>query len=127
MYVCTFKCPLEKQDESTVPADAQQELKCTIGRYFFLSIAGWINHLKSYQQKRDRAVHENVLPACPPRYTCPTSALVCKSAGGLTSYSKIHKDVPQPAIWKFQGSENVHAGKKLGREDLRARGHAVIN
>ena len=32
----------------------------------------------------------------PTKHTYPTCGLVCKSAGGLTRHSKIHKDVPQP-------------------------------
>ena len=62
--------------------------------------AGLINCLKSRQQKRNQAVHDNVSASHPQKYTCLTWDLVCKSAGVLIWYSKIHKSVPLPAIWK---------------------------
>ena len=55
-----------------------------------------VNQLKSHVQRHNEAVYEEALPARPTKHTCPTCSLVCKSAGGLTRHSKIHKNIPQP-------------------------------
>ena len=93
MYICityiihlsilynTFKYAFEKQDE--------------IGGRFFL-----INHLPSYQRRRNQSVNEDVLSLRPLSYTHPTYYLICKSVGSLTRHSKIHKNVLQSAVWK---------------------------
>ena len=126
-----LKRALRKQDESAVPVDVQEELKCNVCGRFLLSRAGLINHLKSHNQRQNQSFYEEVLPPRPPMHSCPTCGLVCKSAGGLTRHSKIHKDVPQPAPSKegkfkcyiCECSCKTEAGLK---SHLRAHGRAVI-
>ena len=91
-----LKRALRKQDDSAVPADVINELKCSVCGRLLLSKAGLVNHLKSHGQWTNEEVDEEALPGRPRNHTCPTCGLVCKSAGGLTRHSKIHKDVPQP-------------------------------
>ena len=91
-----LKCALRNQDDSAVPGDVMNELKCNVYGRVLLSEAGLVNHLKSLGQWSNEEVDEKALPGRPRNNTCPTCGLVCKSAGGLTRHSKIHKDVPQP-------------------------------
>ena len=64
--------------------------------------------------------------------TCTTCGLVCKSAGGLTRHSKIHKDVPQPKIlnngnFKCYICERTRKTKAGLKSHLRAHDRAVNN
>ena len=113
MEQAALKRALQMQDDSAVPTDVLNELKCSVCGRFLLSKAGLINHLKSHGLWPNEAVYEETLPARPTKHTCPTCGLVCKSAGGLTRHSKIHKDVPQPEMLSNVTSANVHAKLKL--------------
>ena len=93
-----LKRALRMQDDSAVTTNVLNELKCSVCGRFLLSKTDLVNHLKSHGQWPNEAVYEEALPGHPTKHTCPTCDLVCKSAGGLTRYSKIHKDVPQPEI-----------------------------
>ena len=90
----TLKRALRKQEENELTADVVRDLKCeTCGR-ILLSRAGYVNHLKSHENRQDQDAYKDVLPPRPADHTCLICGLVCKSAGGLTRHTKIHKDVP---------------------------------
>ena len=96
-----------------------------------LSNAGLVNHLKSHGQWTNE-VAEEALPGRPRNQTCPTCGLVCKSAGGLTWHSKIHKDVPQPETsnmrnFKCYICERTCKTKAGLKSHLRAHDHAAYN
>ena len=56
------KRPLQKQDDSAVPTDLLNELKCNVyGRLLFSNV-GLVNHLKSHEQWLNGAVYEEALP-----------------------------------------------------------------
>ena len=128
-----LKRALRKQDESEVPVDVQEELKCNVCGRILLSRAGLVNHLKSHnQRRRNQAFYEDVLPPRPHMHSCPACGIVCKSAGGLKRHTKIHKDVPQPAAPPKEGKFKSHICERSFKTEaglkshLRAHGRAAI-
>jgi hypothetical protein len=127
-----LKCALRKQDERDVPVDVQEELKFDVCGRFLLSRTGLVDHLKSHNRRSNHAFYEDTLPARPSIHSCPTCGLVCKSAGGLTRHTKIHKDVPQPAVPAREGKFKCYICErscKTGaglKSHLRAHGRAAI-
>ena len=65
-----LKRALRKQDDSAVPADVMNELKCSVCRSLLLSKAGLVNHLKSHRQWSNEEVDEEALPGRPRNHTC---------------------------------------------------------
>ena len=63
-----------------------------------------------------------VLPARPKKHTFPTCGLVCKSAGGLTRHSKIHKDVPQP-VTSDNGKFKSHICERTCKTVVGSKSH----
>ena len=55
-----LKCALRKQDDSAVPADVTNELKCSVCGHLLLSTAGLVNHLKSHRQWSNEEVDEGL-------------------------------------------------------------------
>ena len=55
-----LKCALRKQDDSAVPADVMNELKCSVCGHLLLSTAGLVNHLKSHRQWSNEEVDEGL-------------------------------------------------------------------
>ena len=91
-----------------------------------------VNHLKSHGQRHNEAVYEEALPVRPSEETQPTCGLVCKSIGGLTTHSKIHRDVPQPVTsnigkCKYHICERTWKTVAGLKRHPRAHGRAVIN
>ena len=127
-----LKRALRKQDDSAVPADIMNELKCRVCGRLLLSKASLVNHLKSHGQWTNEEADEEALPGRPRNHTCPTCGLVCKSAGSLTRHSKIHKDVPQPEIsnkgnFKCYICERTCKTKAGLKSHLRAHDRAANN
>ena len=85
---------IRMRDDSAVPIDVLRELRCSVCGRFLLSQCCQKQALG--RGRSNKAVYEEALPGRLTKHTCPTSGLVCKSAGGLTGHSKIQKDVLQP-------------------------------
>ena len=123
---------LRKQDDSAIPTDVVNELKCSVCGHLLMSKADLVNHFKSYGLWPNEAVYEEALPGRPTKHTCPSCGLVCKSAGSLTRHSKIHKDVPQREIsnnenFKCYICERTCKTKAGLKSHLRAYDHALNN
>ena len=56
-YAALKRAP-RKQDDSAVPTDVLNELKCSVCRRLLLSMAGLVNHLKSHGLWPNEAVYE---------------------------------------------------------------------
>ena len=62
MKHAALKCALRKQDDSAVPTDVLNELKCSVCGRPLLSKEGLVNHLKSQGQWPNEAVYDEALP-----------------------------------------------------------------
>ena len=125
-----LKRALRKQEENEITADVVQDLKCHICGRILLSRAGYVNHLKSHEQRQNQDVFKDILSPRPTNYTCSICSLVCKSAGGLTRHTKVHKTAEPVATSNdnfkchiCQRSCKTEAGLK---SHLRAHGRAAI-
>ena len=127
-----LKRALRKQDGSAVPADIQQELKCTECGRLLLSKAGFVNHVKSHNVRQDEQAYVDVLPPRPPKFGCNVCGLVCTSASGLTRHSKVHND-GAPQLHQVAGMFSCHICERVCKSEaglkshLRAHGRTIEN
>lgn len=127
-----LKRALRKQDESAVPADIQQELKCRECGRLLLSKAGFVNHVRSHYVRQDEQAYVDALPPRPPKFSCNICGLVCTSASGLTRHSKVHND---DVLHQHQvtGRFICHICERVCKSEaglkshLRAHGRAIAN
>ena len=66
-----LKRAIRNQDDSAVPTDVPNELKCSVCGGLLLSRAGLVNHLKSHGHWPNEAVYDEALSGSSRNRTCP--------------------------------------------------------